>query len=142
MVYSDEILVMSKKPVEMINITEAMREALAKSNLVNGIVCVITAHTTTGITVNEGLECLEYDILALLKKLVPDNDPYRHAHFLPDYGRTSANATGHLKGMLTGNSCIFAVKDGRLRLGEAQQVYLVEFDGPQERKVSIVAIGE
>jgi thiamine phosphate synthase YjbQ (UPF0047 family) len=34
------------------------------------------------------------------------------------------------------------VVDGRLRLGRWQRVFLVELDGPREREVSIVLMGE
>lgn len=142
MVQIHKTYVMSSNAVEMIKITNRVTECVAQSNIKNGIVSVITAHTTTGITVNEGLDCLEVDIVDTLKRLVPDDLPYIHAHFLPTYGRTSANATGHLRGMLLGNNCQFPIENGKVLLGEAQDIYLVELDGPQERKVFVDIIGE
>lgn len=142
MVYHEKILVTSKNNVEMIRITGHVKKAVEASNIKNGLVSVVTAHTTTGITVNEGLECLEYDITALLKRLVPEEYPYEHARFLKDYGRTSANATGHLRGMLLGNSCQFHIESGKLLFGAAQEIYLAELDGPQERGIFVAVIGE
>jgi len=142
MVKTEKIYVMSSNDIEMIKLTDTVKDIVVNSGIKNGIVSVITAHTTTGITVNEGLECLETDIVDTLKRLVPDDYPYTHAHFLPTYGRTSANATGHLRGMLLGNSCSFPVENGKVLLGAAQDIYLAELDGPQKRKVFVSVIGE
>ena len=44
--------------------------------------------------------------------------------------------------MLTGNHCLFPVLEGKIVCGEAQDVYLAEFDGPQLRKVYVEVMGE
>jgi thiamine phosphate synthase YjbQ (UPF0047 family) len=54
----------------------------------------------------------------------------------------AGNPTGHLKSMVSGNHCVMVVSDGRLISGNAQEIYLAEFDGPQERSVSVVVMGE
>jgi secondary thiamine-phosphate synthase enzyme len=142
MISLDHVAVLSKKPVELVKITDDVRSSAMKAGIRTGLAVVMTSHTTTGITVNENLECLEHDILATLDQLVPDNGTYVHAHWLPTYGRMSANATGHLKSMLVGNHCVFPVRDGQILLGAAQDIYLCEFDGPQERIISIEIMGE
>ena len=55
---------------------------------------------------------------------------------------TSANAYGHLRSLLTGNSCIFPIQNGSMIMGAAQEIVLMEFDGPQERTVFVDVIGE
>lgn len=109
MVELKTISVLSKTPFEMIKITEKVHKIVAESNIKNGIVAVITSHTTTGIVVNEGLECVEKDIGGLLDRIAPIDAPYMHAHFLPSYGATGNNSAGHLKSTLTGNHCVFPV---------------------------------
>lgn len=44
--------------------------------------------------------------------------------------------------MITGNSCLFPVKDGKVVCGGAQNIYLAEFDGPQRRNIYIEVLGE
>ncbi len=134
--------VLTDKHFQFKKITDDVRRAVETSGVKKGMVCVITAHTTTGITVNEGLDCLESDMEDALRRLIPDDYPYVHAHWLPTYGRTSANATGHLRSMLTGNNCMFPVDQGKMMLGAAQDIYLCEFDGPQARKICIEVFGE
>nr|WP_294584441.1 secondary thiamine-phosphate synthase enzyme YjbQ [uncultured Anaerotignum sp.] len=133
---------LSKSPEEYINITEEVHKLVAESGVKNGLAFVLTAHTTTGIMVNEALPCVEKDISEMLEKVVPVDAPYVHAHFLPDYGATGNNSQGHLKSMLMGNHCAFPVIDGEIVCGGAQEIYLVDFDGPQRRTVYVEIMGE
>ncbi|MVB11970.1 hypothetical protein CAFE_26990 [Caprobacter fermentans] len=133
---------LSKAVSEFYNITEQVHGIVEKSGIKNGFVAVITSHTTTGIMVNEALPCVEQDLSELMDKLVPLNEPYLHAHFLPTYGATSNNSQGHLKSALTGNHCLFPVLDGKIVCGGAQEIYLAEYDGPQARKVFVEVMGE
>ena len=123
---------------EMIVLTPQVEETVAESGVKNGMVTVLTKHTTTGITVNEALECLESDIQIALSLFAPEDRPYSHARMLRDYGSTAGNPTGHLKAMLTGNHCHFLIRDGRLDRGGAQDVYFCEFDGPAQRTILII----
>jgi secondary thiamine-phosphate synthase enzyme len=132
----------STQEFQMIKITDKVRSFVEESGIQQGIVAVITAHTTTGIMINEGLECVEDDIEEALDRLIPKNYPYMHAHFLPSYGTTGGNSPGHLKSMLAGNHCLFPVVDGELFCGHAQDIYFVEFDGLKPRSYFIEVIGE
>ena len=123
---------------EMIVLTPQVEEIVSGSGVKNGMVTVLTKHTTTGITVNEALECLESDIQTALSLFAPEDRPYSHARMLRDYGSTAGNPTGHLKAMLTGNHCHFLIRDGRLDRGGAQDVYFCEFDGPAQRTILII----
>ena len=73
-------------------ITDEVKKAIAQSGIRNGMVTVQTKHTTTGITVNEALECLESDIDVFLKRLIPEDAPLlalSHAAGLRKHGRQS-----------------------------------------------------
>ncbi len=142
MVKISELEYQTEKYNQLIPISESVNQKVADSGIKNGVAYIITRHTTTGIMINEKLECLEDDILGQLSKLFPENGDYYHARFLDEYGAMAGNPTGHLKSMVSGNHCIFPVQDGRLLCGAAQEIYLAEFDGPQERTVSVVVMGE
>lgn len=86
---------------EFLRITEQVEEQVASSGIKNGVVFVITCHTTTAITVNEALECLQSDMMEMMDRIVPEDAPYSHARMLHSYGTTAGNPTGHLKSMLT-----------------------------------------
>jgi secondary thiamine-phosphate synthase enzyme len=142
MVIYKELTIYTKEYNEMILITDKVLKEVEKSPVKSGIVVVISKHTTTGITVNESLECLESDIDNFLKNIIPEDYPYSHARMLKDYGSTAGNPTGHLKSHITGNNCTFSIVDGKVIRGSAQDIYFCEFDGPAERTFSINIIGE
>ena len=135
MVVLKKIHRLSQSVEEYMNITEEVHRIVEESGVKNGHVAVLTAHTTTGIMVNEALSCVETDISEMLERIVPLNAPYAHAHFLPDYGATGNNSQGHIK-------CMFPVIDGKIVCGGAQEIYLVDFDGPQARTVYVEVMGE
>ncbi|MEG0768976.1 MAG: secondary thiamine-phosphate synthase enzyme YjbQ [Ruthenibacterium sp.] len=136
------ITILTKAYNEMIVITDKVEAAVAESGVQNGMVTVITKHTTTGITVNEALECLESDIACALERFAPEDFPYSHARMLADYGSTAGNPTGHLKAHITGNHCHFILLDGKIVRGGAQDVYFCEFDGPAQRTILVAVDGE
>ena len=127
---------------ELVPLGERVKEAVEQSGVREGVVYVVSAHTTCGVTVNERLECLEDDILERLSQQFPEDGDYYHARFLESYGAMAGNPTGHLKAMVTGNHAVFPIMDGTARMGHAQEVYLAEFDGPQPRTVYVTIIGE
>ena len=75
-----EVSICAEQEFEMIRITDKVRETVEVSGIKNGMVFVITEHTTAGITVNESLSCVEKDLMACLERSAPENYPYRHNH--------------------------------------------------------------
>lgn len=142
MVFLSSITILTTKYNQFVLITDEIEKTLKESGIKNGIVNVISKHTTTGITVNESLECLESDMKEFLDRIIPEDWPYAHARMLRDYGSTAGNPTGHLKAHITGNHCHFVMNDGELVKGGAQDVYFCEFDGPAKRTILIQVIGE
>ncbi len=132
------IRVLTKRYNEFDVITPQVEEIVAQSGIQNGLVTVLTKHTTTGVTVNEALECLESDIETALSLFAPEDRPYSHARMLRDYGSTAGNPTGHLKALVTGNHCHFLLQEGKLVRGGAQDVYFCEFDGPAQRNILVI----
>lgn len=139
---SKEITINTDEYNKFIPITAQINEVVEESNLTTGVVYAISKHTTTGITVNENLECLESDLDATLSKIAPEDGFYYHARFLQTYGAMAGNPTGHIKSMLVGNHCVFPIVEGKMVLGSAQEIYLAEFDGPQSRGITIVVMGD
>ena len=142
MVKQYEFFVMTQDEYYTEYIGDKVKAYVAEAGIQNGIVSVVTAHTNCGIIVTEPLSCILSDLDVLLHRLVNDDDEYSHAHFLPTYGRTSANAYGHLRSILVGNSTTLSLVNGKLCMGEAQEVVFMEFDGPQARKIFVDIIGE
>lgn len=137
-----EFTLLTTRYNQLILISDKVDEVVEKSGVKNGMLTVISKHTTTGIAVNESLECLESDIETFLFRIVPEDFPYSHARMLKNYGSTAGNPTGHIKAHITGNHCHFPIVEGKISKGGAQDIYFCEFDGPAKRTISISIMGE
>jgi secondary thiamine-phosphate synthase enzyme len=126
---------------EMINITAVVNEFVQNSGVMDGTVFILSLHTTTAITVNEGLPDLEIDITNLIQTLAPDDKVYHHARYLPSDGQMAINATSHLRGALLGFQTFFPIQDGKMVTGSRQTIYFVELDGPQYRTYVVQVLG-
>jgi len=141
-IITEEKTILTSEETELINITDAVKEFVIQSGIQSGMVFVMSLHTTTGITVNEGLPDIEQDVHDMLQNLIPDDHPYRHARYLHSDGQMAINAPSHLRGALLGFEVFFPVENGEMVCGGRQTIYLVELDGPQERKYHLRIIGE
>lgn len=126
----------------MIDITDQVKNLVLESGVQTGIVYVLSMHTTTGLTVNEGLPDLEKDIMTLIQRLAPDELSYNHARWLPSDGQMAVNATSHLRGALLGFQTFFPIENGKVVSGSRQTIYFVELDGPQYRDYVVQILGE
>jgi secondary thiamine-phosphate synthase enzyme len=98
-------------------------------------------HTTTGVTVNEGLPDVEDDLRDLLTRVAPEIGDYRHQRFLPSDGQMAVNSSSHQRSLLTGMQVCFPIENGQLVRGSRQTIYFVEFDGPLHRDYVIHIVG-
>ena len=143
----EKVEIQSRKDMEMIDVTAEVDRVVAASGARDGIVLVMTSHTSSSLLVTEGIECLERDVLAHLERLAPKQPPdgtygYWHNRYLDFDGRVGFNAGDHLKSILGGVSCFFPIEHGAVVRGSRQRVYFVEYDGPLARTVLIQVIGQ
>ena len=125
----EQINVLSKKRVELIDITSQVQNIVKRSGLKEGVCYVYVPHTTAAVTINENADPnVINDIQNYLNKLVPFDGPYSHAE---------GNSDAHIKTSLVGCSKIIVVTNGGLLLGTWQGIFFCEFDGPRNRKVHI-----
>jgi secondary thiamine-phosphate synthase enzyme len=142
----ERIEVQSRAAMEMIDVTPQVERVIAESGVADGVVNVMTMHTSAGLLVTEGVECLERDVLAHLERLAPKDPPegeygYWHMRYLDYDGRLGFNAGDHLKSILGGISCFFPIEAGKIVKGSRQRVYFVEFDGPLARTFVVQVLG-
>jgi len=117
---------------DMVDITASVQKELSKSGVDDGFCIVYVAHTTAGVTINEGADpAVCHDILSTLNKLVPKDPSYRHME---------GNSDSHMKASIMGSSVTVMVENGRLVLGTWQKIFFCEFDGPRTRKVYVKTI--
>jgi secondary thiamine-phosphate synthase enzyme len=130
----DTFTVATNKRNQFVEITDQVREALARRGLQQGAVVVYCPHTTAAITINENADPdVVHDMLLWLERAVPKDQPgFRHGE---------GNSDSHLKASLIGSSATVLVEGGQLILGRWQGVYLCEFDGPRRRTVHVQWLG-
>jgi secondary thiamine-phosphate synthase enzyme len=136
-----EFTIITKKEIDLINITPLVKDYIEECKVVSGMVFIMSHHTTSGITVNEGLPDIEQDIINMLKELIRDDNEYRHARFLPSDGQMAINAPSHLRSCLLGFEVFFPIIQGKIKSGSRQTIYFAELDGPQERTFSVQVLG-
>ena len=71
MVRLEKFVIHTTKYNDFINITDRVEELVEQSGIREGMALVMTAHTTSGISDNEALECLKCDMMDMLWRLVP-----------------------------------------------------------------------
>ena len=158
----------SGRGVTFHNITEQVREIVAKSGIQNGMVVVQSQHTTSSVIFEEFVhdydlndyDFLQIDLLRVLDRIIPpqttENAEYRypgpkHIEFAeawegPEKSHLSTilNADSHLRGSLFGCSETFIIEDGKMLTGNFVYIYFVDWDRRyvRERKCHVMVMGE
>ncbi len=122
-----QISVVTKKRIEMIDVTAEINSTLKRLGIVRGVCYLFVPHTTSGITINENADpAVKQDILDALERIAPANTGYHHKE---------GNADAHIKSSMTGVTLSVFVENSRLVLGTWQSVFFCEFDGPRTRSL-------
>ncbi|MBT9174954.1 MAG: hypothetical protein DDT22_00622 [candidate division WS2 bacterium] len=122
-----EFTIKTKANIEIIDITAQVNSFLRDSISPAYMCNIFVPHTTAGVTINENSDPdVMNDFLRKINQLIPANDQYRHIE---------GNSPAHIKTVLCGNSLMVPVIENKLLLGRWQGIYLLEFDGPRERKI-------
>jgi secondary thiamine-phosphate synthase enzyme len=136
----------TSEPLQFVDLTERIAELVRLSGVQAGMVGVQTRHTTTGIVINEHEPLLLDDMKRLLERLVPEDDPYQHDDFdirtvnlTPDERR---NGYAHCRALFLRASETVNVASGQLQLGRWQRIFMLELDGPRQREISVMILGE
>lgn len=138
--FLESIRLETKDPIEVIDITERVKALLGRSGCRNGLLTLISGHTTAFVNLNESEAELQRDMVDFLRRIAPGGAGYRH-DVAPVDDRPNAHA--HLAGLFMTGSQSIPVVDGELLLGGWQSILFVELDGPRgSREVRCHILGE
>ena len=136
----------TNEPIQLLDITDEVAEAVRTTGLTNGLVSVVSRHTTMAVRIQEAEPLLLEDLVRFLRRLAPATGHYQHndfrirTHHMHD--DESPNGHSHCLQFLLGTSETVPVMDGELMLGEWQRIFAVELDGPRKkREVLIQTVG-
>ena len=117
----------------LFDITEQVKQIVAKSKVQNGIVNVYAQGATAAIMIQENWdESVQNDVITLLKKLIPAG--------IWEHDKQDNNGDSHLKAGLIGPSETIPIINGKLGLSTWQNIFFCEFDGPRTKRQILITI--
>lgn len=119
------------QPIEIVDLTDKVRHWVRESGIRDGLLTVMSPHTTARITLNEREAELQRDMVRFLERLAPSDAEYGHNTAPVD---DRLNAHSHLLGLFMNASESIPVADGELVLGGWQSLFFIELDGPRDRR--------
>jgi secondary thiamine-phosphate synthase enzyme len=102
-----------------------------------GLLTAYCRHTSASLLIQENADPdVLRDLETFFRKLVPEDDHYRHDEEGPD------DMPGHIRSVLTQSSLSIPVVNGRLALGTWQAIYLYEHRArPHRREILLHLLG-
>lgn len=135
----------TKSQIEFVEITQEVVDTIAASGVREGQALVFSPHSTASIAINEDESLLLQDLQRMLYRLVPIDERYSHDLFeLKRTVRSDGRSNGHshCKNFLVGCSETIPISEGKLMLGDHQNIFFVEMDGARKRDIIIQITGE
>lgn len=127
------IEVSTQRERELLDITERVRAAVARSGIRDGICALYAQGATAALMVQENDDPnITLDVLDCLEAMAP-HGRWRH-------DRVDDNGSAHIQAGIVGPSQVIPVRDGRLALSTWQNVFLCDFDGPRSRRTVVVTL--
>ncbi len=121
---------------EVRDITPEVARAVRSSAISSGTVTVFVPGSTAGVTTIEYEPNVVADLAEAIRRLVPENAPYRH-NAIDDNGHS------HVRAALVGPSLTIPFVNKELLLGTWQQIVLIDFDThPRQRRLIFQIVGE
>ena len=138
--FSKTTRVKTHERTDLVNLTDEIRAFVESTGVKDGYVQVSSLHTTAGLIINEWQDALLHDVKAMIERIVPQDVYYKHND--PEFSDCDRhNADSHLRIVVLGHSLSIPIAEANLVLGQWQSAILVEFDGPNERKVFMQVFG-
>ena len=164
-VYHGEIKLQSRDHLPCFhNVTDQVRDIVAKSGIKNGICVVYSHHTTCSVITQEsshdlnyyGREYMQADLIEIMEKFIPtcrtEGQYYhpgpKHIEFAlscpGEVASGSLNTDAHLRSCFFGRSETIVLNAGKLSLGDFGYIYFIDWDQVRERSrvCEVQIIGE
>ena len=125
----------TKGELDIINITDAISNAIVDSGLRNGIVTIFIPGSTASVTTMEYEPGLLKDFPKALERIAPKDMLYEHEKMWHD-----GNGHSHVRAALLGPSLTVPFSDRKLVLGTWQQLVFVELDNHSRSRNPILQI--
>jgi secondary thiamine-phosphate synthase enzyme len=122
----------------IVDLTRQVQRAVAETGVRTGQAALLVQGSTASLTTIEyepGL--VNHDVAAALETMAPRSARYKHEETWHD-----ENGHSHVRAALVGPSLALPVIDGRVPLGQWQQIVLIDSDTrPRERTIHLSVVG-
>lgn len=122
-IFTEIIAVDTKAGFDVVDITDRVDRLVDASRLETGTVTLFVTGSTGALTTVEYEPGLVSDLEALFERLAPQDADYRHNERWQD-----GNGHSHVRASLVGPSVVVPFLNGRLTLGQWQQIVFLDFD--------------
>jgi secondary thiamine-phosphate synthase enzyme len=119
------------QPIEIVDITDEVRAWVESSGVREGLLTVMSPHTTARVTLNEREAELQKDMRRFLERIAPAGADYGHDRAPVD---DRPNAHSHLLGLFMTATETIPVSDGALEIGGWQSLFFIDLDGPRPKR--------
>jgi thiamine phosphate synthase YjbQ (UPF0047 family) len=153
----EELSVSTNSGVSLVDITKDIADIVAKVGCEEGVLTILSKHSTVSVTINEMEGRLVDDTRQFLLKLAPPAYPYLHNDLDYRYGPSDwpggdvawrafratqpVNTHSHLIAMMLGTSESIPIHEGLMKIGKYQNIIIVDADGPKTRSIAVQITG-
>ncbi|MEZ6015949.1 MAG: secondary thiamine-phosphate synthase enzyme YjbQ [Planctomycetota bacterium] len=118
------------------DVTDQVREVVARSGVTTGLAVVYCQHTSASLIIQENADpSAARDLLRWFERIAPDGDP-RYTHT----AEGADDMPSHLKAAVTRTSETIPVTDGELNVGTWQGLFLFEHREIPHTRVLVVHV--
>ncbi len=124
-----EFNIITKEKYQLIDITDKIERTVEQAGIKSGLIFIFIPHSTAGLLLTENESGLKQDWLNVFKKIISGID-WLH-------NRIDDNAESHILSGLIGQGKTLIIEDNKIIRGIWQQIFLVELDGPKNRRIVV-----
>ena len=149
----EEIQIQTDSGISVHDVTKEVASIVDKTSVKEGVVTVLSKHSTVGISINEMEGRLVDDIRQFFLTVVDPNKPWLHNDLdyrvgppgypggdeaWRDFRRTQpVNTHSHLIAMMLGTSESIPISEGKMKKGTFQNIMVIEADGFEKKKRTV-----
>lgn len=153
----EELSVKTNTGVSLVDITSDIADIVAKVGCKEGVLTILSKHSTVSVTINEMEGRLVDDTRQFLLKMAPPYYPYLHNDLDYRIGPSDwpggdvawrefrasqpVNTHSHLIAMVLGTSESIPIHEGLMKIGKYQNIIIADADGPKSRNIAVQITG-
>jgi secondary thiamine-phosphate synthase enzyme len=139
-IHGETFVISTDQRIELVDLTNRVMEFARRFNIREGLVTLMSMHTTCALFINEFQTALLADIRRFLEQMVARDAEWMHND--PEHSDCDRmNADSHLRALLLGHNLTLQISGGEVVLGQWQRILMAELDGPRARSLRIQILG-